>query len=162
MLLHRAFERWTLHLGIGLGPPRRLYDLERIGGSGQDLAEQRIRIERDRRDQLGHLLCAKRRLLGADRRRGLWRGAFLSGQGNVANERKKGEPASAARKLEVGIATMRLPLPGTVERQMALACRQHKHDSTFPWRLTWADSAAGHDRDGDNGLAPLAAGRCEK
>ena len=91
LLLHRAFERLAFHVRIVLGPARRLHHFERICGGGQDLTEKRIGIERDRRDQLGHLL-------GAERRRRRRRCALLSGHAHVAHERDEGEAHQHSRQ----------------------------------------------------------------
>ena len=66
LLGERAGERIALEGLVGLGPAVRLHDLERIGRGDQYLGQQRIRMERDRRDQLVELRRLEQRL----RRRG--------------------------------------------------------------------------------------------
>jgi hypothetical protein len=56
LLLQLFVERLILELRIGLGEPRGLDDLERVRGRHEDLRDQRIRIERDRRHDLLQLL----------------------------------------------------------------------------------------------------------
>ena len=51
--------------GFAFEPARRFDDLERIGRGHQHLREQRVGIERDRRDELLDLLRLERRFLSA-------------------------------------------------------------------------------------------------
>src|SRR5271166_6594587 len=54
--IDRLGEGISLQIGMLLQPPVRFDDLRRISRRGQDLRDQRIRIQRDRRDQLLQLL----------------------------------------------------------------------------------------------------------
>ena len=56
LILGRVRERGALQARIGLQPPIGLDDLERIGGRGENLGDERVGVERDRRDQIVELL----------------------------------------------------------------------------------------------------------
>ena len=73
LALHRVLERGARDLRIGLGPARRHHDLERVGRRHQHLGQQRIGIERDRRDQLLDLFLLERGRGRRGRRRRRWR-----------------------------------------------------------------------------------------
>ena len=60
LLLHRVLERLTGDLGVLARPARRLDHLQRIGRRHQDLRQQIVRIECDRRHQLLDL-CRRQR-----------------------------------------------------------------------------------------------------
>ena len=59
-LLQRILERLVLEAGVDLDPALGLDDLQRIGGRHQNLYEELIGIERDRRHELLELLLRKR------------------------------------------------------------------------------------------------------
>lgn len=61
--LHRVLKRLSLDRWVLPRPSSRLDHLQRIGRSHQDLREQQIRIERDRRDELRDLRLRERRLV---------------------------------------------------------------------------------------------------
>ena len=74
LLLHRALERLAGHVRIDLRPARRRDDLERIGRGHEDLRQESIGVERDRRHQLLELrrreFCRCRSVLSACGARG--------------------------------------------------------------------------------------------
>jgi len=53
-------DRIAFDVGMLLLPARRLHDFQRIGRGHEDLREQRIRIQRDRRDDLFQLFGLER------------------------------------------------------------------------------------------------------
>jgi hypothetical protein len=69
--LHRLFESRPFKVRILFSPPRRQCYFERIGRRRQHLCQQRIGIERNRRDQLCELLLGEGLLLWLHLRLGL-------------------------------------------------------------------------------------------
>ena len=102
-----AFERCILRIGH---PARRHDDLERISGGRQDLDDQLVRIERDRRQDLVELLGFERRcsrLFGLSRRR-LW--SELRSAVPAAERVLPASPAGQGRQqLRQLLATRRVP-----------------------------------------------------
>ena len=70
LALHLAFECLALNTGILLRPSRGFDNFERIGRGHQNLAEQRVWIERDRRHELLDLGFRKLLVILLIRRRG--------------------------------------------------------------------------------------------
>jgi hypothetical protein len=78
LLGHGIGERFVLQILVHVQPSLEQDDFKRVGGSGQHLSQQRVRIKRDRRYQriqlVGRNLCR----LGSGCRRG--RGSLLRGE----------------------------------------------------------------------------------
>src|SRR5262245_57728255 len=70
LLVDRGLELIALEILVLGGPAVGLHHLERIGRGDQHLRQQRIGIERDRRQQRVELFRFEQRLLGCGRRRG--------------------------------------------------------------------------------------------
>ena len=70
LLLHGVLEFVPLEPGVVLDPARRLDDLDGVGRRHQDLGEQRIRVERNRRHQLLKFFGARGFVIGTRRTRG--------------------------------------------------------------------------------------------